>query len=292
MTEDDARVILREMIAEDFASEPEALGEIVTLGQACDERLSYLEHVKQRRASTLSDYHNTANVLCREFGANTPAEHITTERIDAYHERKLRQGATPRTVQKHLVILHGVLKHAARKHGLANGAADAERVSVPKRPYHYYTLAEVERWADATPDPQDAAVIRVAAYTGLRLGELRALRWGAVDFDGRKVHVNLTHDDRGTAERRRSRTRSAACRSTTTRGRCSPSTSSVARRPATRTGCSPARGAVCYATAGSVSGWTSRARRRTSRSRTARSFTTCATRTAPTWRPRRATSGA
>jgi integrase len=120
-----------------------------------------------------------------------------------YRERRLRQGATARTVQKHLVILHGVLKHAARKRGLTNGAADAERVTVPKRPYHYYSLVEVERWAEATPAPQDAAIIRVAAYTGLRLGELRALRWSAVDLDGRKLHVNLTHDDRARRKRPR-----------------------------------------------------------------------------------------
>ena len=31
---------------------------------------------------------------------------------------------------------------------------------------------------------QDAELVRVAAYTGLRLGELLALRWGDIDFAG------------------------------------------------------------------------------------------------------------
>jgi integrase len=36
---------------------------------------------------------------------------------------------------------------------------------------------------------QDAAMFRVAAFTGLRLGELRALQWGDVDWSRRLVHV-------------------------------------------------------------------------------------------------------
>ena len=37
--------------------------------------------------------------------------------------------------------------------------------------------------------PLWAHAIRLAAYTGLRFGELRALRWRDVDTDGRNLHV-------------------------------------------------------------------------------------------------------
>jgi integrase len=55
--------------------------------------------------------------------------------------------------------------------------------------------AEVEALARSAENDQDAALFRVAAFTGLRLGELRALRWGDVDFGKRLVHVrrNFTH---------------------------------------------------------------------------------------------------
>jgi len=42
----------------------------------------------------------------------------------------------------------------------------------------------------AWEDRQDAELYRVAAYTGMRLGELLALRWEDVDLDGRRVIVH------------------------------------------------------------------------------------------------------
>ncbi len=65
----------------------------------------------------------------------------------------------------------------------------------------FYVLdpTEVEALARAAESDQDAALFRVAAFTGLRLGELRALRWSDVDFSKRLVHVrrNFTHGAEG-----------------------------------------------------------------------------------------------
>lgn len=48
----------------------------------------------------------------------------------------------------------------------------------------------------AADDDQDAAIFGVAAFVGLRMGELRALRWRDVDFANRLIHVqrNYTHN--------------------------------------------------------------------------------------------------
>jgi integrase len=42
-------------------------------------------------------------------------------------------------------------------------------------------------------DDQDAAFYITAAFTGLRLGELRALRWGDLNFTDRLVHVRRAY---------------------------------------------------------------------------------------------------
>jgi hypothetical protein len=47
-----------------------------------------------------------------------------------------------------------------------------------------YSPEEVAALARAAASPQDGAMYVVAAYTGLRLGELLALRWRDIDFRG------------------------------------------------------------------------------------------------------------
>ena len=51
------------------------------------------------------------------------------------------------------------------------------------------TVEQVEAVARKAESDQEAALIRVAAYTGLRQGELLALPWGDVDLAARKVRV-------------------------------------------------------------------------------------------------------
>lgn len=169
----------------------------VTFGRACDEYLSYVEDDRKRRPSTVRDYRNTVNAMLRPaFGESTPMEDVTTVDVDAFRERLVRDGKlSPRTINKSLVLLHGVFKRAQRQHGLArNPVAAAERQ--PERRSGDFTVldpGEVALLASCASNAQDAALFTVAAFTGLRLGELLALRWVDVDFAKRIVHVRRSY---------------------------------------------------------------------------------------------------
>jgi integrase len=56
-------------------------------------------------------------------------------------------------------------------------------------------LSPEEAWAliRAADDERDAAVYATAAFTGLRMGELRALRWRDVDFPRSVVRVGASY---------------------------------------------------------------------------------------------------
>ena len=170
-----------------------------TFGEACDEWLRYIEHDRQRRPSTLRDYRNTVNgMLLPEFGRDTALEKVTTERIDKWREEVLDAGQlSRRSIQKALVLLYGILKRAKRRKWITtNPAEDVERVTLRRSgDFNVLTPVEVAAVAQAAGDKQAAAVITVAAFTGLRLGELRALRWGDVDFAKQTVIVrgSFTH---------------------------------------------------------------------------------------------------
>ena len=182
-----------------------------SFGEACDAWLAYIEHEKARRPSTVRDYRNAVRCyLVPEFGADTLLRTIDTRRIDAYRERLLTEGElSRRTVQKILVQLYSILKRSKRKGWIeVNPAEDAERVTVPRTgDFTVLTPDEVHAVARADDTEIYAAVYLTAAFTGLRIGELRALRWLDVDFANRIVHVrrNLVREDEGAPKSQRVR---------------------------------------------------------------------------------------
>jgi len=181
-------------MAELLADAPRVLDTTVvgTFAEACDEWLRYVEHDRQRTDSTLRDYRNTVRRhLLPHFGADRPVRDITTEDVDALREQLLAGHLSRRSIQKILVIAHGVFKRAKRRKWIAaNPAEDAERVDFTRSgDFAVLTPAEVEALGRAAASEQDAAIFLTAAYTGLRLGELRGLRWRDVNFAKRIVHV-------------------------------------------------------------------------------------------------------
>jgi integrase len=175
----------------------------VTFGDACADWLRYVEHDKRRAPSTLADYRNVVRgYLLPEFGEHTPLGKIDTRRVDAYRERMLSEGRlSRRSIQKILVLLHAILKRAKRRGWISsNPSEDVERVTFRRSgEFNVLTPTEVAAAARAAVNEQDAALFTVAAFTGLRLGELRALRWGDIDFAKRLVHVrrSYTHGEAG-----------------------------------------------------------------------------------------------
>jgi integrase len=182
-----------------------------TFGEACDAWLDYVEHEKARRPSTVRDYRNAVRCyLLPEFGTDTLLRTVDTRRIDAYRERLLTEThLSRRTVQKILVQLYSILKRAKRKGWIdANPAEDTERVAVPRTgEFNVLTPDEVHAVARADGSDLYAVLYITAAFTGLRMGELRALRWVDVDFANRIVHVrrNLVRDAQGAPKSQRVR---------------------------------------------------------------------------------------
>ncbi len=172
---------------------PEPQGTVHTYGDACDEFVRYVEQDKGRSASTVKDYRGAIDRRLRDaFGSDTPVAEITTEQIDAYREELLAEGKlSRRSIQKLLVINYGILKRAKRRKWITtNPAEDAERVTLKRSgDFNVLSAEEVHAVARAADDEQDAAIFTVAAFAGLRMGELRALRWADIDFANRSLFV-------------------------------------------------------------------------------------------------------
>jgi integrase len=192
LTPRDAEDRLRELL-DGAPREKTAPRVVYTFEDACNHWLRYIEHERDRRPSTVGDYRNTVRrYLIPHFGADTPLTRLTTDDVDAFREQLLNEGhLSRRTVQKIQVLLHGILKRAKRKKWIAtNPAEDAERVTLKRSgDFNVLTPAEIEAVIRAARDQQDAAIFATAGYAGLRMGELRGLRWADIDFVGQRIMV-------------------------------------------------------------------------------------------------------
>jgi len=158
-----------------------------TFADAADEWLAYSENVRDCKPSTMRDYRNMARVLVREFGSRK-IETITTQDIDLWISG---YGGSNRTRQKYLVCLGSVFKRAMKVYGLPRNPADLVERPRVRRAAKIDVLRpeEVLALVRAAETEQDAAIFHTAAFAGLRMGELLALRWRDVDFSRRTIHV-------------------------------------------------------------------------------------------------------
>jgi integrase len=203
----------------------------VTFRELAREWLIYLEREKGAKPSTLRDYRwllaepgaahrrgqgHSPGRLMAAFG-HRPAQEITTREVADYLRALDRDGAHPRTVNKHRQVVSAIYGYSMREDTYrlpANPAAGTNKRREPPpavldfyepeeveaiahaaergthRKSRTYDLDEAEIAARRSEDHQDAELYRVAAYTGLRLGELLALRWEDVLLADRRLVVH------------------------------------------------------------------------------------------------------
>jgi len=126
--------------------------------------------------------------LVPAFGSS-PIDTIGAADVRRWVARLLADGLAPATVTRSLRVLGACLQVAADD-GLiaANPARGIRPPQAPRHEQRYLTPGEVARLAD-TIDQRYRGLVYLAAYGGLRIGELAGLRVGRVDLVGGSVQV-------------------------------------------------------------------------------------------------------
>jgi integrase len=227
LTRKQAEMALRRLMTEVRVVLPE---ERMTVKEAGDHYLHHLEHVKRRKPSTLQDYRIILNKHLVPYFGSKPVDRIAARDIAGYIPaksggKKGDGGLSHKTIINHLNFAHGVFAFAL-KHGWCTSnpvaATDRPEADQADPDIRFLGLAELEALlqvaaarvsiAEAGEDQSDVrahtdhALYLTAAMTGMREGELIALRWRDVDWAASLIRVrrNYTRGKWGTPKSKRS----------------------------------------------------------------------------------------
>lgn len=114
--------------------------------------------------------------------------------IQEYYSNRLQEGRrdksgglSPTTVRKHHALLREALEHALKWQKIHRNPADLTEPPVPQEA-EIFPLEpdELDIVLDAAAGYRDKYLYTVAAYTGMREGELLALTWANTDIDNKE----------------------------------------------------------------------------------------------------------
>jgi integrase len=141
------------------------------------------------KASTRRDYESLLHARIRPRWGHVALRDVEHEDIARWIADLTAEGLSASRVRAAHVALSQMLKLAVRSGRLAHNPA--EYVPLPrvaKTRKRYLTHGEVDTLADAAADYR--AVVLFLAYTGVRYGEMAALRVSGIDFPRRRATID------------------------------------------------------------------------------------------------------
>ncbi len=140
------------------------------------------------RASTYGSYDDILRLHLIPGLGRIPLAKLAPAEVQSFLNAKLESGLSPRRVQ----YLHAVLRRAlgmAERWGLVsrNVAKLVDPPRVPRHEIEPLTPEHARQLIEAAAEDRLRALWVTALATGLRQGELLALRWQDVDLEGRKT---------------------------------------------------------------------------------------------------------
>jgi integrase len=196
LTRKQAEVELRRLMHE---VRPVATGNHLTVSEVGERLLLHLGAIG-RKPTTLATYRSQFNThLLPHLGA-VPVDRATPEQIEGLIAEMRRSGSSAKTIVNALTLLHQIFAFAQRKRWCEVNpceAVDRPRVE-DSTEIHFLTADEIEALLRAVPldhpyGPTDHALYLTAVMSGLRQGELLALRWRDIDWMAGRVRVRRNY---------------------------------------------------------------------------------------------------
>jgi integrase len=148
------------------------------------------------REHTKCDYMQIINGRLRPYLGSMKLRGVTPQIVERYRAWVQEQGKAVRTVNKDLTLLSMMLKYAEGHRWITfNPCKHVKKLRQPighrRRALdgNILTASEAQRLIEAAGSQRDRVLFRMAIETGMRQGELLALRWDDIDWRSGRVYV-------------------------------------------------------------------------------------------------------
>lgn len=197
LTRTEAEAELRRMM---MSESPPPVEAEVPFASAAEHMLSHLETL-ERKPTTLDNYRSILRAQLLPTFGDAVVNLITAQQVEALATKMLREGKSARTRASALKLLSQVISFAQHR-GWCNDnpcrkvGKPKVRESIDIRFLDRVELEALLAAADISEEPfgyTDRAIFLTAAMTGMRQGELLALRWSDVDWQATRIRVRRNY---------------------------------------------------------------------------------------------------
>jgi len=164
----------------------------LTLGEYLDRWLSDAVRGTVRESTYSRDKYLVTNHVKPSIG-RVKLKNVNALHLQSLYRERLDSGLSGSTVQKIHHVLHKALTQAMRWDLIPRNPADSVKAPTPTpKEMHPLSALEARQLLEAAQGDRLEALYVLAVHTGMRRGELLALKWADVDLDLATVRVRRT----------------------------------------------------------------------------------------------------
>lgn len=118
---------------------------------------------------------------------------LKPQQLESFYDQLLDNGLAPRSIKAAHNIIHSMLKKAQTFEIVSRNVAqlvETPKTSKPKM--NVWEADHVMRFLETASQSRNYIVYVLALTTGMRMGELLALRWKNVNYNGDKANISVT----------------------------------------------------------------------------------------------------
>lgn len=149
------------------------------------------QHIKE---SSFASYRNKIDKHIVPYYNSIKYSALTAEMLQKFISDKTAEGLSGKYVADMVIMIKSAAKWAEVTHCFLNQVKNVELPKIVKKETEIFSESEqirIFRYLNNSNEPT-AIGIKLAIYTGIRIGELCALQWGDIDFAHVILRVNKT----------------------------------------------------------------------------------------------------